>query len=223
MGMDARTAMPTDLAVLTLAQWLSPGFPVGAYAYSHGLEWAVQAQDVHDPASAEGWIAEVLAHGAGRNDCILLSAAYRTTTDVELQKVDATARALAASFERHQESDLQGRAFCDAVVQVWGHKMPPLTYAVAVGRAASLQSLPLDLTGQMYLHSMLSNLAAAAMRLVPLGQTDGQRVIQRLTSKAATIASAAVKGSLDDLSATNFLADIAAMKHETQYSRIFRT
>ena len=75
----------------------------------------------------------------------------------------------------------------------------------------------------MYLHSFLSNLAAVAMRLVPLGQTDGQRLINELKPMLVDLARDAVEGDLSDLNASSFLADIASMKHETQYSRIFRT
>ena len=215
--------MPIDTDVLTLTQWMSPTFPVGAYAYSHGLEWVIESGDVMDPATTQEWIQDVLRHGAGRTDCILLAVAYQAPHANALMEIDLIARSFAASKERWQETDLQGAAFCDAVAEVWGHRLPRLVYPVAVGRAATLQALPLELCAAMYLHGFLSNLAAAAMRLVPLGQTDGQRIIHDLTPLVAILAREARNATLDDISTSSFLGDIAAMKHETQYSRIFRT
>lgn len=221
MGTDERMATPTDS--LTLNQWFSPAFPVGAFAYSHGLEWAIEAGDVQDFASTSEWIETVLRHGAGWNDAVLLTAAFRADDLATLERVDATCRALASSRERLQETSLQGAAFCAALSSVWKADLKGLSYPVAVGRAAKLEGLPLELTAQFYLQAMVTNLASVAMRLVPLGQTDGQMVIRDLTPLCCEIVQRAVQADLEDLSATAFLCDIAAMKHETQYSRIFRT
>ncbi|MCR8827055.1 urease accessory protein UreF [Pseudosulfitobacter koreensis] len=210
---------PGHDAVLTLAQWFSPSFPVGAFAYSHGLEWAVQVGDVTDAAQTRDWIETVLRHGAGWNDCLFIAAAFAGDAGA----VDARARAFAASSERLRETDLQGAAFATAVAALNGTKPTHRTYPVAVGEAARHAGLPLELTAKMYLHSLTSSLAGAAMRLVPLGQSDGQAIIRALTPVAHDVAARACNASLDDLSATAFLSDIASMKHETQYSRIFRT
>ena len=217
--MDTFTTMHTD-QLLTLVQWLSPSYPVGAFAYSHGLEWAVHAGEVTDRATLEAWLETVLRHGAGYSDALFLAAAYRTE---DVREVDALARAFAPSTERLRETVLQGEAFCRASGAVWGAEMPALTYPVAVGQAARMQGLPLELTLQVFLHAFTSNLAAAGMRLIPLGQTDGQLVIKNLAATCIDIADKAMQGSLEDLSSTAFLSDIASMKHETQYSRIFRT
>lgn len=215
----ATIIMTTD-PHLTLAQWFSPAFPVGAFAYSHGLEWSVNAGDVTDRATAQSWITTVLLHGAGWNDALFVAAAYRAKDPAH---IDALARAFAASSERLRETDLQGAAFARAIRDVWGLDVPDLTYPVAVGCAARLQNLPLDQTLAMYLHGFMANLCAAAMRLVPLGQTDGHRIIHLLTPECTTLAKRAEAATLDDLTSTAFWGDIAAMKHETQYSRIFRT
>ena len=214
--------MATATDILTLTQWFSPAYPVGAFAYSHGLEWAIDAGDVATTAEARAWIEEVLRHGAGWNDSLFLAAAYRADAE-GLDDIDAAARAFASSSERLKETQLQGEAFCDVTAKVWATDLTGLTYPVAVGRAARLESLPLDLTTQFYLMAFVSNLAAVAMRLVPLGQTDGQKLIRDLTPLCTQIAEEASIASLDDLTSTSFLGDIAAMKHETQYSRIFRT
>lgn len=223
MARDGPMAMPTDQEVLTLTQWFSPGFPVGSFAYSHGLEWAIETEKVRDAETARDWISATMVHGAGRNDCVFIGAAYRARNAMEVDDIDATCRAFAASRERLKEADLQGAAFCAATSAIWSTRVRGLVYPVAVGRAANLQNLPLRLTAQMYLHSFLANLAAVAMRLVPLGQTEGQRLIHALMPQTAEIASHAVETGLDSLSATALASDIASMKHETQYSRIFRT
>lgn len=216
---DMITTMHSD-QLLTLVQWLSPSYPVGAFAYSHGLEWAVHAGEVTDRATLKAWLETVLRHGAGYSDALFLAAAYRTA---DVGEVDALARAFAPSGERLRETVLQGEAFCRASAAIWATEMPALTYPVAVGQAARKQGLPLGATLQVFLHAFTSNLAAAGMRLIPLGQTDGQLVIKDLAVLCIEIAEAAMEGSLEDLSSTAFLSDIASMKHETQYSRIFRT
>ncbi|SMP36338.1 urease accessory protein [Shimia sagamensis] len=220
MGTDAPMATATD--ILTLTQWFSPAFPVGAFAYSHGLEWAIDTGDVVNSEQAGLWIADVLQHGTGWNDSLFIGAAYSASAK-DLCEVDATSRAFSASAERLKETQLQGAAFCNVTGEIWALDLKGLTYPVAVGRAARLKSLPLELTIQFYLQAFVSNLAAVAMRLVPLGQTDGQKLIRALTPLCCAIAESATTATLDDLASTSFLTDIAAMKHETQYSRIFRT
>ncbi len=213
------TIMRTD-QLLTLVQWLSPSYPVGAFSYSHGLEWAVDARQVTDRETLKAWLETVLRHGAGQSDALFLCAAYGVDDATE---VDAIARAFAPSAERLRETVLQGEAFCRATRDIWGVDMPAMIYPVAVGHAARVHGLPLDQTLQVFLHAFISNLAAAGMRLVPLGQTDGQIVIKTLAATCIDVADRAMDGSLEDLSSTAFLSDIASMKHETQYSRIFRT
>lgn len=220
MAMDGRMATATE--ILTLTQWFSPAFPVGAFAYSHGLEWAIDSGDVTNKEQSEAWISDVLRHGAGWNDSLFLGAAYRAgTTDVD--EIDAMSRAFSASAERLKETRLQGEAFCEIIAKVWAADLKGLTYPVAVGRAARLQGLPLELTTQFYLQAFMANLAAVTMRLAPLGQTEGQRMIREMTPLCSQVAAQASCAALDDLGSSAFLSDIASMKHETQYSRIFRT
>lgn len=216
-------ATPTEKQILTLAQWFSPAYPVGAFAYSHGLEWGVEAGDVVDARTAQAWITDVLQHGAGWNDCLFIGSAYRAASLQELQDINDTALAFSASSERMMETRLQGEAFCGITASVWPVDLAGLCYPVAVGRAANLVGLPLTLSGQFYLHAFMANLVAAATRLVPLGQTEGQQIIRDLTPLCRSIADTALCANLSHLTSTAFLGDIAAMKHETQYSRMFRT
>ncbi len=209
-------------AVLTLAQWLSPGFPIGAYAYSHGLEQAIDSGAIRDVTALGVWLEDIVAQGSGRCDVILLGEAHRAR-DEDIAAIDATARAFCASSERLTETVDQGAAFSRTVDAVWNTDLGALTYPVAVGRAARLHDLPLDLTARMYLHAFTANLISAAVRLVPLGQTEGQRLLASLAPLIAQTAKDAIGETCDALTSTCFAADIAAMRHETQYSKVFRT
>ncbi len=223
MATDVPMATATSAQVLTLSQWLSPAYPVGAFAYSHGLEAAADQAWLRDGADLEAWLEEVLEHGAGRADALFLAAAWRAKETADLAAVDATACAFAASRERLLETRQQGRSFGLVTQGIWGAPLAGLTYPVALGAAAAAEGLPLELTQVMYLQAFLSNLVAAGQRLLPVGQTEGQQILQRLSCRLPAIAEQTRDGDLGQLSATAFLADIAAMKHETQRSRIFRT
>ncbi len=222
MDTGEHMATPTDAQFLTLAQWFSPAYPVGGFAYSHGLEWEIEAGRVTCKDTLSNWIETVLRYGAGHSDALFLAAAYHAENG-DIANIDQSSRAFAASAERLKESDLQGAAFCQITSAIWASNLTALTYPVAVGHAAKLAGLPLGLTTQMFLKAMISNLVSVGMRLVPLGQTEGQTLIHALTPIATEIAQQTETGDLADLGSTAFLADIASMKHETQYSRVFRT
>lgn len=223
MATDAPMVTATSAQILTLSQWLSPAYPVGAFAYSHGLEAAADQGWLRDGADLEAWLQEVLEHGAGRSDALFLAAAWHANAAADLAAIDATACAFAASEERLLETRQQGRSFGLVTEAIWGAQLAGLTYPVALGAAAAAEGLPLELTQVMYLQGFLSNLVAAGQRLLPVGQTEGQQILQRLSCRLPAIADQTRDGDLSQLSATAFLADIAAMKHETQRSRIFRT
>lgn len=210
-------------ALLKLAAWLSPSFPVGAFSYSHGLEWAVSVGAVHDRASLLGWLDHVLRHGAGRSDAILLVHAVRAPQDDALADL---AVALATSRERRLETTAQGAAFARAVAAAWpapGLDGAPAPYPVAVGRAAAAHGIDAETTAALTLHAFAANLCGAAQRLVPLGQTDAQAVIAALAPVCAAVAAEAAGATLDDLGGFALGSDIAAMRHETQPVRLFRT
>ncbi|SMO33049.1 urease accessory protein [Thalassovita litoralis] len=216
----ATIIMITNSALLTLAQWLSPAYPVGAFSYSHGLEWAIEAQQVTNATTFRDWLRDILIHGTGRNDAILLCHAYRANTPDD---IDELARAFAPSAERLLETEQQGAAFCRTTAAIWGNSLPALTYPVALGYAAARHGIPLPQTVAMYLHAFASNLTSAAIRLVPLGQTEGQTVLTALAPLCETLAQDAPHLPLDALGGAVMLADVASMKHETQYTRLFRS
>ncbi len=209
--------MITD--ILTLAQLLSPSFPVGAFAYSHGLETAVNDRLIYDATTLQGWLLDLLDFGGAQSDATFLNAAYNSDDP----DIDTTARSFAASAERLMEIDLQGAAFCDTVSAIWGHEIGQLCYPVAVGRTAKILNLDPELTTAMYLQAFIGNLTTAAMRLLPLGQVAGQKIQTMLKPRIAEIAAKSIGGTLEDLHSSAWMSDITAMRHETQYSRVFRS
>ncbi|QBF30588.1 urease accessory protein UreF [Thalassococcus sp. S3] len=215
--------MPTDLETLTLTHWLSPAYPVGAFSYSHGLEWTVDQGHVSDVESFRIWLTDILTHGAGRNDAILLAASYQAVDEAQVTEIDMLARALAPSRERLMETSLQGEAFARTTSDIWPTAVQNLTYPVAIGVAARDQGFDLERTIALYLHAFAGNLTSAAIRLVPLGQTEGHAVLAAIAPLCAEIAAEAMGQTLDDLGSCAFMADIASMNHETQYSRLFRS
>lgn len=219
----SRAKRMAELALLTLVQWLSPGFPVGAFSYSHGLETAHEAGDVTGAEGLEDWLAAVLAQGAGRNDAIFLTTAYRAQSADETDEINALACAMAPSKERLLETLAQGQAFGETVRAVWHLDLPARCYPVAVGQAAGAMDLPLGDTTRLFLQSFAANIVSAGVRLIPIGQTQGQRIVARLAPLCTQIAQEALEAGLDDLGGAAVLADIRSMQHETQYTRLYRS
>ncbi len=215
--------MPTDLHHLTLMQWLSPGYPVGAFAYSHGLEQVVEQGLVHSPDSFGAWLHDILSFGTGRSDAILLHCAYRAGTSDQLHDLDDLARALSPSSERRMETELQGAAFAETTAAIWGGELAPSAYPVAVGAAARREGMDATLACASYLHAFAANLTSAAIRIIPLGQTEGQGVLADLAPLCHALATETADLTTDDIGSSTFAADIASMQHETQYSRQFRS
>ncbi|MFO1149633.1 MAG: urease accessory protein UreF [Alsobacter sp.] len=231
-------AMATSMAEqapLPLLVWLSPAFPVGAFAYSHGLEWAVEQGDLHDAASVAGWVDDLLALGSGRNDAVLLAEAHRAAAAVDRARLAAVAElgvALQPSRERHLEATAQGNAFVSAARASWPAAALDLlaeawdgdvVYPVAVGVAAAGHGVALRPTLEAFLLAFVAALVSAAVRLGPIGQTDGQRVTAGLLPRIRDTASFAERSTPDDLGGAAFRSDIASLRHETQYTRLFRS
>lgn len=210
-----------DAALVTLVQWLSPAFPTGSFAWSHGLEWAIAQGHVRDAAGLADWLSDVIAFGSGRNDAILLALSLAPGADHA--QLAVLARALAASRERAAETEEQGRAFTDTVNALAGTDHPPAPLAVAVGRAAAGLGLPAERVVALYLQSFASALVQGAVRFIPLGQTEGQRVLAGLSAPILRLSAVASGWSLDDLGSAAFGSDMAAMAHEAMDVRIFRS
>jgi len=214
-----------------LAQWFSPGFPVGAFSFSHGLEQAMSDGDVRDGVTLEAWLRMILHHGGPRNDAILLALAARATgADAladALAELSDLARAFASGPERLLELEAQGAAFQRAITALDPAFETPLQaglpYPVAVGHAARHYDLPVEACLRYFLHAVMANLVTIAVRFIPLGQSDGQRVLAALFGDIDAVALAALGATADDLGGAAILSDIAAMRHETLETRIFRT
>jgi urease accessory protein len=216
----------TDAAgQIRLLTWLSPAFPTGAFAYSHGLEWAVETHDIRDGQTLLEWLSAVIAHGSARTDTILLRHAHRAANDLgALCDIAAVAVACTPSRERREEALAQGRAFLRAA-SGWGvPELPEDTpYCVAVGAMAGAHGIEEDATADAYLQTFVSNLISAAVRLVPLGQTTGLQTLAALEPLILETAASTKSSTLHDLGGCAFRSDLAAMRHETQYTRLFRS
>ena len=208
-------------ALLTLVQWLSPSFPTGAFAYSHGLEAAIASGEVETPADLRQWLSEVLEFGAGRQDAILLAQAL--SPDGDLDALDALARALQPTAERLAETLDQGTAFARTVSGLTGRNLPPRCLPISVAEAARPLGQAVDQVVGLYLHAFALNLTTVAMRYMPLGQEAGQAVQASLHPLIADLATQASKLHLEDLGSAALGADLASMNHETMEVRIFRT
>lgn len=222
-------------ALYRLMTWLSPAFPVGAFSYSSGIEWAVEAGDIIDAASLQDWLSSMLTDGAGFCDGIFLAHTHRAVSNDDraaLCEVAELAAAFVPSRERQLETTSQGRAFIEIARTAWnsdglGHSIAAcggaIVYPVAVGIVSAAHAIPLASTMHAFFHAVVSNWISAGARLVPLGQTDSQHVLAALESVVVAIGKRAMQASLDDLGSATFRADLAGMRHETQYTRLFRS
>jgi urease accessory protein len=218
-----------------LLTWLSPSFPVGAFSYSSGIEWAVEAGDIADAVSLHDWLAAMLTDGSGFCDGVFLSWTYRAVKQRDaamLRDVAELAAAFVPSRERQLETTAQGRAFidiaraawnCDGLEQAIADCGGAIVYPVAVGVVSAAHAIPLAPTMHGFLHALVSNWISAGSRLIPLGQTDSQRVLALLEPIVVATAARALSASLEDLGTATFRADLASLRHETQYTRLFRS
>jgi urease accessory protein len=226
------------LAILRMQTWLSPAFPVGSYSYSHGLEWAVEAGHIHDRQSLVDWAQADLCYGSGRNEAIFFSEAWRCARAddrIRLAELVDVAAAFRGTSEFALESSHQAAACLATLRQVWPdpvldrfskilweHNVPPALAVVLGIRSASL-GIPARVCLPAFLQSYVANFVIAGVRLIPLGQTDGQLAIARLEESVTTASIQAEDTTIDDLGSAAFMVDLASMSHETQYTRLFRS
>jgi len=236
-----------------LMLWLSPSFPVGAFAFSHGLEQAAARGWIRNAATLEAWLRDLIQHGSLRNDLILMGEAWRAARsptprvggESGLSAINALALALQPSVERHLETRTQGNAFFATIHAAWpcegleavqqalfpsplvgegqGGGLGDIAYPVAVGAVAAAHGIALDAALMGYALAFAGNLISAAIRLSVIGQTDGQRVMAALMLDLDGAAFDAATSTLDDLGSSTFRSDLAQLAHETLYSRLFRS
>ena len=225
-------------SLLRLQSWLSPAFPTGSYSYSHGIEWAVEAGHIHDRESLVDWLEADLSYGSGRNEAIFFIEAWCSATDDDCEKLLDIAE-LAAAFrgtsEFALETSQQATACLATLRRVWpdplieslsdllsGLRIAPV-FSVVLGVRAARQDIPATLALPAFLQSYLANLVTAGVRLIPLGQTDGQLCIADLEPAVLAVAAQAERATIYDLGSATFMVDLASASHETQYTRLFRS
>jgi urease accessory protein len=230
---DDETLSPA--AQYRLMTWLSPAYPVGAFAYSGGIEWAVEAGDIGDTESLRHWLAAMLNDGAGLSDGILFCRAQRAAAhgdDAALVEAAELATAFVPTRERHLETITLGRAFVDVTQAAWPCRAlthlqelwhGPVAYPIAVGVACAGHAIPRAPAVHAFLAALTANWISAGVRLIPLGHTDGQRLLRALEPAVTQTAQRALDAKLDDLASGTFRADLAGARHETQYTRLFRS
>ncbi len=222
MNMGLQRTMTIDAKLLTLIQWLSPSYPIGAFSWSHGLEAAVAEGWMSNTTELEDWLRALLTHGSLRNDAIFVALAHRARAN-EIAELNETSKAYAASKERLREAERQGAAFAKITRNIWDLALPDLQMPVALGLAGQLAGIkPIDLIA-IYTHGFCSNLVSAAQRLMKLGQSNAQKVLANLNVECLALAEDAVEAELSDIHSIAFFSDIAAMHHETVPQRIFQS
>lgn len=230
------TAMPmaSDAGLHRLLAWTSPAYPIGAFSYSHGLEQAVDAGAVTNVAGLVDYVGAVIGRGGGWVDAVLFVHAWRASGDPHaLDEIADLAAAFRGSAETALESRQQGRSFLTVTRRAWPHPAldafaarrgdRPVAHAVALALACAAHAMPLEPALHAFLHGTAANLVSAGVRLVPLGQTDGQVATARLATLIDGIAERALATDLDDLGTSALLVEIASLRHETLYTRLFRS
>ncbi len=228
----------SQLALLRQQSWLSPAFPTGSYSYSHAIEWAVEAGDIHDRKSLADWLEADLCYGSGRNEAIFFIEAWRCAKENDCEKLLEIAE-LAAAFRGTSEFALETsqqataclatlrRVWPDPFLETLSELLSELRIApvlsVVLGVRAATQNIPATLALPAFLQSYLANLVTAGVRLVPLGQTDGQLAIAELEGAVLAVAAQAGCATIHDLGSAAFMVDLASASHETQYTRLFRS
>src|SRR5262245_16721884 len=225
-------------ALIRLQHWLSPAFPAGSYSYSHGLEWAIESHQVHDRGSLVDWLDADLRFGSGRNDAIFFVEAWRCAAggdDTRLLEIAELSAACRATSELAVEALQQGASCLTTLRDAWPdpmidalweglrqrsiHAALPIVIAVRSARGG----IPVGTALRAFLCASVSNLVSAGSRLIPLGQTDGQRALAELEPAVLEAGERALTASLDDLGSAALMVDFASMLHETQYTRLFRS
>jgi urease accessory protein len=222
-------------ALYRLMTWLSPAYPVGAFSYSTGIEWAVEVGDIKSAETLRDWIQTMLIDGVGMSDGIFFSQTHRAIArgdDAALAEAAELAAAFVPTRERYSETTALGRAFlevtctawpCDALDRLRKIWAGPLAYAIVVAAACAGHGIPRAPALHGFLTAVAANWVSAGMRLVPLGHTDGQRVLRALEPAIAAATERALAARLDDVGTATFRADLASIRHETQYTRLFRS
>ena len=236
--MNDQSCRFSALSLLRQQSWLSPAFPTGSYSYSHAIEWAVEVGDIYDRQSLVDWLEADLCYGSGRNEAIFFIEAWRSATEGDcerLLKIAELAAAFRGTSEFALETSQQAASSLATLRRVWPDHLiesfsrlladrgiaPALS--IVLGVCAAQQQIPDRLALPAFLQSYLANLVTAGVRLIPLGQTDGQLAIAELERAVLAVAAQAASSTIHDLGSAGFIVDLASASHETQYTRLFRS
>jgi urease accessory protein len=238
MIMNDQSCRLSALSLLRQQSWLSPAFPTGSYSYSHAIEWAVEVGDIYDRQSLVDWLEADLCDGSGRNEAIFFIEAWRSATEDDcerLMKIAQLAAAFRGTSEFALETSQQAASSLATLRRVWPDHLiesfsrlladrgiaPALS--IVLGVCAAQQQIPDRLALPAFLQSYLANLVTAGIRLIPLGQTDGQLAIAQLEPAVLAVTAQAGSATIHDLGSAGFMVDLASASHETQYTRLFRS
>jgi urease accessory protein len=221
-------------ALYKMLAWLSPGFPIGSFSFSHALEAAAENGAVPDRETLQDWIDAILRWGDGRVDADILCAGHRAAAAGDLVALaEANRRGIAfrATAEIRLETTAQGDAFLKTYCAAWGDPFldrwaacgEPVCYPAAVGAVMARAGIPLEWALVGYLQTMAANLVSAGLRLGIIGQTDGQRILAALEPVIGAASAAALTRDLDCFGTASFAVELASVAHETQYTRLFRS
>lgn len=201
-----------------LFSWFSPNFPIGSFNFSHGLEAAVEMKFIHDSFTLENWISNLITDGSGKTDVILLSNAYRG------KNINELALALCPSKERWIESIKLGKSFSKNIRDNWSYNIEDeLAFPVALGKAGSFFSIPLDQLLIIFLQSFASNLITFGIKHIPLGQSAGQKILINLIPVIQAQSMKYKNYDITDIGSSAFISDLASMYHENLKNRIYQT
>lgn len=226
--------MTSEADLYRLLAWTSPSYPIGAFSYSHGLEYAIETGYVRDRITLIDWLTHLLRHGAAFTDAVLLREAMACAADpAALEDLADLAAAWRGTAEMALESTQQGGSFLSVTRAAWPHPLlddfaarrgeRAIALPVAIGVAAAAHGLRPATVIAAYLHAFAANQISAAVRIIPLGQTDGQKALAALAPVVSSALPRALAETLDDLGSAAPMIDLCSMQHETQYTRLFRS
>jgi urease accessory protein len=226
-------AMPitTDaMALLKLLQLASPALPVGAFGYSEGLETLNYQGKLDSVAPLRHWLSQELAYGGVRLEVAIAHRAYQNYHHPEqLRYWNHWLTAARETEELRQQSLQMGRALARLAESLHPELIPtlkvcsPCHFAIAFGILAAHWQIPLEMALMGYLQSWVNNLITAAIKLIPLGQTEGQALLLDLSEQISLSVNPILEWSDEQLCVSGWGVSLASMQHETLYTRLFRS
>lgn len=224
--------MLENLALLRLMHLISPTLPIGSFTYSQGIEWAVEAAWIQEVNQLEAWLSSQLQANITQLELPLLKRMYAALIEHDLASLEhwiAIANANRETAELLLEEKNRGRALTDLLIaleipEAVGLKPLLSQSQVAAFALASVHwQIPIEQAAYGYAWSWLENLVLAAVKIIPLGQTQGQKTLQHMTPQLLQAVEQGLQIVDENIGASLFALAIASSRHETQYTRLFRS